>query len=70
MAEIRHDITVVVVPRMAHVHNRGDASLMRWPLQDGFGSAWLAVQSGNSIGPMSANTSPGPGLSGWVRPPR
>ena len=27
-------------------------------------------QSGNSIGPMSANTSPGPGLPGWVLPPR
>ena len=27
-------------------------------------------QSGSSIGPMSAKTSPGPGLSGWVRPPK
>jgi hypothetical protein len=34
------------------------------------GSASLPAQSGSSIGPMSANTSPGPGLSGWVRPPR
>jgi hypothetical protein len=27
-------------------------------------------QSGSSIGPISAKTSPGPGLSGWVRPPK
>ena len=32
--------------------------------------AALAAQSGNSIGPMAANTSPGPGFPGWVRPPR
>jgi hypothetical protein len=33
-------------------------------------SRWLAAQPGNSIGPMPTNTSPGPGLPGWVRPPR
>ncbi len=27
-------------------------------------------QSGSAIGPISAKTSPGPGLSGWVRPPK
>ncbi len=34
------------------------------------GNTSRAAQPGKSIGPMSANTSPGPGLSGWVRPPR
>jgi hypothetical protein len=33
-------------------------------------AAATTAQSGSSIGPMSANTSPGPGLSGRVRPPR
>ena len=28
------------------------------------------AQPGSSIGPMSANTSPGPGFSGWALPPR
>ena len=47
----------------------GAPALVRW--QTPLDRLCLAsAQSGNSIGPMSANTSPGPGLSGWVRPPR
>ena len=40
------------------------------PASSGLAPAGGPAQSGSSIGPISANTSPGPGLSGWVRPPR